>query len=177
MKRNTSSPAVRQLKPPSLAAGSAFALVGVLIASAPLVVGGFETPFPIFALAPIFLWGVTRAGISSACTVFALGLVYEVVRSEPIGVWTLSFLIAYMAAAMQRDILGGQSRVAIVAGFGVSAGAFLVAAVVAAFLANGSAPRVDRLAIDVAVTIVLSPILAAPLGGFEKVALLAGDQS
>lgn len=160
---------------PGFAMGIAFAFVGVLLYSGPRVVGGVIPPLPIFGLIPVFLWGITRPGVAAVCATLAVGLMTDILRDDPWGVWSMAYLAAYAAAAGQRELLAGQSRTALVVGLAVAAAAFAVAATLAMAIGVGASPAFPRLILDLAATVVVSPVLALAFGGLEKAALIAGD--
>lgn len=162
--------------PAGVVAGLGFGVLGVLLYSAPRAIGDLSLPFPILGLVPVFLWGLTNPGVRAVLATFALGLISDTLRDDPLGVWTLGYLAAYAAAGAQHRVLAGQSRGAVVIGFGVSALAFGIAASIAMAISVGAAPAVNRLVLDLAVTVVVSPLLALVFGGLERAALIAGEQ-
>ncbi len=164
------------LRSPSLAWGVAFALVGALMYPVARTVGRFDLPLPIVALAPVFLWGLTRPGVAAVVAVFVVGLLHDMIMDAPLGVWTFGFLAAYAAGAAQRNALAGQSGPAVWISFALTALVFAAASSLAWFIARGLvAPDFARLFADVSVTVALGPLLGAVFGGFSQAAQLAGD--
>lgn len=172
----SSAASALQPQPPRFALGLMVGLVGVLIYSAPRMVGGFAMPIPIISLIPVYIWALARPGTPAIGLVAVMGLMCDIVRDDPLGVWTMGFVVAYAAANFQAPVLAGQSRTALIAGFGITAVAFGAGTSLAMLIALGAGPAMGRLALDLAVTVALSPLLALLCGGFDQAALLAGER-
>jgi rod shape-determining protein MreD len=172
-----------------------FAVIGALIYAAPVGVAGFDAPMPWLPLLPVFFWGLLRPDLVRAVAAFAVGLFQDIVSGGPLGVWALTYLVAFAAIAPQRDALAGQSPSAVWIGFAL----FVVLAAAVAFGAGWLAsrfrpdPALEGLGIDPAtmlerdirpgpalapllleagMTALLGPLAARPLGGFARIGAL-----
>jgi rod shape-determining protein MreD len=173
----------------------AFAAFGALIYAAPVSFAGLDIPMPWLPLLPVFFWGLLRPGLPSAVTAFAVGLFQDLVSGGPLGLWALAYLVAFALVAPQRDALAGQSPGAVWIGFALFVLLTGVVAYAAGLLASrfnpapvleglGLHPSVENerdirpgpalvpLALEALTTMLLGPLAARALGGFERIGAL-----
>lgn len=179
----------------AFAGGLAFAVLGALVYAAPVGVAGFHPPMPWLPLLPVFFWGLLRPDLMHAVAAFVVGLFQDLVSGGPLGVWALTYLVAFAAIAPQRDALAGQSSTAVWIGFAMFVALAAVTAYGAGWLASRfrPAPALEGLGLDpsallagdirpgpgfaplvleAAVTVLLGPLAARALGGFARVGAL-----
>ncbi|MGD2132603.1 MAG: rod shape-determining protein MreD [Maricaulaceae bacterium] len=172
--------------------GCAFAVIGALLYNAPAEVAGFDLPMPWLPLAPVFYWGMLRPDLSRAVTAFVLGLFQDFVSGGPLGVWALAYLVAFSAAAPQRGAMSGQTAGAVWIGFVLFVAVAGTVAFGAGWLSAQFRPALDLeglgldpsvigqrdirpgpavapLVLEAAVTMLLGPLIARPLGGFTRI--------
>lgn len=172
-----------------------FAIIGALIYAAPLGVARFDAPMPWLPLLPVFFWGLLRPDLLRAVSAFAIGLFQDIVSGGPLGVWALTYLVAFAVIAPQRDALAGQTPSAVWIGFALFVGLAAVTAYGAGWLASRFRPEpmLEGLGIDPAVmlerdirpgpalaplllegamTALLGPLAARALGGFGRIGAL-----
>lgn len=160
----------RSLEPRAgLAIGLVYGALALFVYVVPARAGVIDTPMPWLALIPIFFWGSCRPGAWESTATFVLGVAHDWLTGGPLGPFTLGFLAAYAVAAMEREALAGQSAAAAWIGFGAAAGAAGLAAWGGALLALGASPDMGALFWQIAVTVLLAPLAARPLGGFARV--------
>ncbi len=94
-----------------------FGILGALIYAAPIGLGGIDVPMPWLPLLPVFFWGLLRPDLGRAVSAFAIGLFQDFVSGGPLGLWAITYLVAFAAIAPQRDALAGQSASAVWIGF------------------------------------------------------------
>jgi rod shape-determining protein MreD len=179
----------------AFAGGVSFAVLGALIYSAPIGIGGVDAPMPWLALLPVFFWGLLRPDLMRAVAAFGVGLFQDLVSGGPLGVWAIAYLVAFAVVAPQREALAGQSSAAVWIGFAL----FVVLAGVAAYAAGWLAsrfvpspeleglgieasvllerdirpgPAVAPLLLEAGMTALLGPIAARALGGFASIGSL-----
>jgi rod shape-determining protein MreD len=169
-----------------------FAVLGALIYSAPIGIGGLDVPMPWLPLLPVFFWGLLRPDLMRAVAAFAVGMFQDFVSGGPLGIWALTYLIAFAAVASQRDALAGQSASAVWIGFAL----FVLLAAIVAYAAGWvssrflPSPALEGLGLDpsvvserdirpgpafapllleAAMTAILGPLAARALGGFGRI--------
>ncbi len=80
-----------------------------LLLGAPLRVFGLALPEPVFAMVLAFAWAVIRPSIMGPFALLAIGLFTDLFYGSPVGLWTLSLLLAYFVALLARSLMAGQS--------------------------------------------------------------------
>jgi rod shape-determining protein MreD len=169
-----------------------FGVIGALLYAAPLRFGGVDIPAPWLPLIPVYFWALLRPDLARAASAFAIGLFQDFVSGGPLGVWALTYLIAFAVLAPQREAFSGQTGGAVWIGFSL----FVVIAAVTAFAAGWlgtrfhSAPNLEGLGLDPSVlgerdirpgpavvpliseafvTMLIGPLAARALGGFSRI--------
>jgi len=79
-------------------------------------VGGF-TFTPIFPLAAIFFFVLTRPSQMTPVSVFAIGILQDLLTGGPVGLWALVYLLCYAATSAMRVLFVGRSAMAAWPGF------------------------------------------------------------
>ena len=97
-----------------------FGVLGALFYAAPLRFGGFDIPAPWLSLIPVYFWALLRPDLGRAATAFAIGLFQDFVSGGPLGVWALTYLVAFAVLAPQREAFSGQTGGAVWIGFSIS---------------------------------------------------------
>jgi len=78
---------------------------------------------PVFPLAAIFFFVLTRPGQMTPLSVFAIGLFQDFLTGSPAGLWALVYLLAYGVTVALRVLFVGRSASAAWPGFLIVAGA------------------------------------------------------
>ena len=78
---------------------------------------------PVFPLAAIFFFVLTRPGLMTPLAVFAVGLFQDFLSGSPAGLWALVYLLAYVFTAAMRVLFVGRGAGAAWPGFLIVAGA------------------------------------------------------
>ena len=87
---------------------------------------------PVLALISVYYWSVFRPDLLPAGAAFLLGLLVDVLNGGPLGLNALVLILVHWAASGQRRALAGKSfAVGWLGYFLISAGAFVIAWVVA----------------------------------------------
>src|SRR3984957_3899570 len=95
----------------------ASALVGVLLSKLPVSLFGGLVPPPLLGFIPVYFWCLVRPDLMTPAATFAIGILQDVMSGGPPGIWTLSFIVAYVVIQRQRDAFAGLAGVAAVLGF------------------------------------------------------------
>jgi len=87
-------------------------LLGTVVMGIPLRVYGLQLPEPVFALVPAFAWAVIRPSVLPPFVLLGLGFLLDLFWGGPIGLWPACLLAAYAPVLIFRNVLAGQSYVA-----------------------------------------------------------------
>lgn len=77
----------------------------------PAGIPGFSAVSPLFSVAAIFFWVVSRPNLMPPAAVFAIGLLQDVLSGGPIGLWALTLLMVQYLSLSQRRFVVGQTFV------------------------------------------------------------------
>ncbi|WP_304170865.1 hypothetical protein [Phenylobacterium aquaticum] len=91
-----------------------------LLFGAPMRVFGLQLPEPVFAMIPAFAWAVIRPSIIAPFALLFIGAFTDIFWGSPVGLWSLSLLVAYGTVLIMRNMLVGQSRPMMWAWFAVA---------------------------------------------------------
>ena len=89
---------------------TALCIILTLVLGIPIRAFGWPLPEPVWAMAPAFAWAVIRPAALSPLALLVMGVFMDVFWGSPLGLWSLSLLIAYGAVLSARNMLVGQSR-------------------------------------------------------------------
>jgi rod shape-determining protein MreD len=92
-------------------------LLGVIFSNLPITLFGGLVPSPLLGFIPVYFWCLVRPDLMTPAATFAIGILQDVMSGGPPGIWTLSFIVAYVVIQRQRDAFAGLAGVAAVLGF------------------------------------------------------------
>jgi len=92
-------------------------LLGVVFSNLPITLFGGLVPSPLLGFIPVYFWCLVRPDLMTPAATFAIGILQDVMSGGPPGIWTLSFIVAYVVIQRQRDAFAGLAGVAAVLGF------------------------------------------------------------
>jgi rod shape-determining protein MreD len=130
------------------------ALAGAMIANFPLSFTGGLLPTPLFALMPVYFWGLVRPDLMPVWAAFAIGIVEDLLCGGPPGIWGAAFVACYIFVDRQRDSLAGLTGYGAVLGFAVAMLVAAGSAFVIVALYYWRVPPVQPLMADIAVNVV-----------------------
>jgi rod shape-determining protein MreD len=97
-----------------------FALLGAMIANFPVTFTSGVLPTPLFALMPVYFWGLLRPDLMPHWVAFAVGLAEDLLSGGPPGIWAAAFVASYAFVDRQRDSLAGLAGLGAILGFAVA---------------------------------------------------------
>ncbi len=83
-----------------------------LLLATPIRAFGMQLPEPVFAMVPAFAWAMIRPSVLPPFALLLLGLYLDVLWGGPTGLWPACLLVAYAPVLVLRNVLAGQSFVA-----------------------------------------------------------------
>jgi rod shape-determining protein MreD len=135
------------------------AMAATVALAAPLRVLTLALPEPVFPVVLAFGWAIIRPSILGPFILVALGLFLDLFTGAPLGLWSISLLVAYGVALVGRALMVGQeTEVLAVYYAAATAAAFLCAYVLVAIAGHGQ-PNLIALMWQYAATIVLFPFV------------------
>jgi rod shape-determining protein MreD len=135
-------------------------LFSVIVAVLPYGALGAVPLAPLFPLAAIFFFVLTRPGQMTPISVFVIGLFQDLLTGTPAGLWALVYLAAYGATAALRVLFVGRSAGAAWPGFLVVAGVVGVTIWLLASIVYGQFVPKFPIAGQLMVTAAFYPVLA-----------------
>src|SRR5688500_14078767 len=81
----------------------------VVLLGVPVRILGFGLPEPVLPMVLAFAWAVIRPSVLGPFALLLIGLFVDLYWGAPVGLWTLSLLLAYFVALLARNLMVGQS--------------------------------------------------------------------
>ena len=143
-------------------------ILGVFLLSSPLRLFQDSLPTPIFPLLVVYFWSLYSPAHLPAASVFAIGLIQDLLSGGPLGLWpSVYLLVQYLAISQQAYFLGREWSV-VWLGFTVAS---LVSAAIVwlimSLLSSALLP-VGGLLAQIIVTIACFPFFAAAFGNIHR---------
>ena len=143
-------------------------VIGVLLATLPLRLFEGVAPTPLLPLVVVYFWSIYGPNYLSAPSVFAIGLLQDLLSGGPIGLWPTIYLVAQFAVLSQRSYFQGRDQQVVWLGFaivGVAAAAmqWLVMSVI-----SGALLPLTQLAVQMLATIAVFPLISILFGHLHQ---------
>ena len=143
-------------------------LFGVLLLAAPVRLFGGVVPTPILPLIVVYFWSLYSPGHLPAASVFAMGLLHDLLSGGPVGLWPTVYLIMQQIAISQQAYFLGRELGVVSIGFAV---ATLVVSLIVWFvmsLMTATALPVGGLLAQMLVTVLCFPLFALVFGRLHR---------
>jgi rod shape-determining protein MreD len=142
-------------------------MAATLLFAVPIRAFGLRLPEPVFPLAPAFAWAVLRPSITAPFALLGLGLFLDMVWGDPLGLWSMALIAAYVTVLFSRSMMTGQSRLMMTAWFAVACGVAMSAAYVVTTILAGTAPSLVSALWQFLPTLLLYPFAHRMIERFE----------
>lgn len=96
-------------------------LFGVLALALPIRLAEGVAPTPLFPLIIVYFWSIYGPDYMPGPSVFAIGLLQDLLTGGPLGLWALVYLTTQYAVLAQRSYFLGREQRVVWIGFGVAA--------------------------------------------------------
>ncbi len=143
-------------------------LLGVLLLITPLRLFQGLVPTPLFPIAVIFFWSIYGPQYLPAPATFVIGITQDLLLGGPFGVWASVYLVAQFVAQSQRSYFFGRDQHVVWLGFCISTIAAGVLLWLEMSLISRSWMPVLSLAAQLAMTMLLYPVLAIAFSSVHK---------
>lgn len=142
------------------------ALASLLLA-APIRVYGLQLPEPVFGLVPAFAWAMIRPSVLPPFALLLLGLYSDWLWGAPTGLWPACLLAAYAPVLMLRNVLAGQSFIAMWIWYACSCALAFAVGTYLLTLDSGSIPSLIAVGWQFLVTAALYPFAHTLIERYE----------
>ena len=142
--------------------------LGVVLLASPLRLFGGGVPTPVIPLIIVYFWSLYSPGHLPAASVFAMGLLHDLLSGGPIGLWPTVYLVMQQIAISQQAYFLGRDLGVVSIGFAVAA---LVVSLIIWFvmsLMTATALPIGGLLGQMVVTVVCFPLFALAFGRLHR---------
>lgn len=143
-------------------------LFAVALSNFPVSFLGGLMPSPLFALMPVYFWGLVRPDLMPPALAFVIGVLEDLFSGGPPGVWAASFVAAYALIDRERDAFAGLSGIGAILGFATAMLVATAAAYVIVAIYFARLPPLSPLIVEITVTVLFYIPAAAVLGWIHR---------
>ncbi len=136
-------------------------ILGVLILALPIRFFEGALPTPIIPLVVVFFWSIYSPDFLPSPSVFAIGLLQDLLMGGPLGLWASVYLVTQFAVSSQRAYFLGREQKVVWMGFALAAAVASLMLWLVMSLMSGALLPVGALSAQVAVTILIYPLFGA----------------
>lgn len=130
-------------------------ILAAIIANFPVSFIGGLLPTPLLAFMPVYFWCLVRPDLMPAWAALALGAWEDLLSGGQMGIWALSFVVAYALVDRERDAFAGLSGIGAILGFSAAALLVGMTAFVIVAVTHGGFPPLGPVLLQSALTILL----------------------
>lgn len=116
-------------------------IVLTYVCAAPIRIGPFVPPEPVFALGLAFAWPLIRPSFLAAAVLMGIGLFLDFFWMAPLGFYTFLLLGVYFVLVLVRSYVVGQDQWVVFGIYGLCVLAFFTVGTVVISLEAGNPPR------------------------------------
>ncbi len=135
--------------------------VGVLILALPIRFFEGALPTPIIPLVVVFFWSIYSPDFLPSPSVFAIGLLQDLLMGGPLGLWASVYLVTQFAVSSQRAYFLGREQKVVWMGFALAASVASLMLWLVMSLMSGVLLPIGALAAQVAATVLIYPLFGA----------------
>lgn len=151
-----------------LAAPTLLGFFGVLLLASPLRLFEGQVATPIIPLVVVYFWSLYSPGHLPAASIFAIGLLQDLLSGGPLGLWPAVYLaVQYVAISQQAYFLGREVHV-VWMGFAVAAISVSIMLWLFMSLLSATLLPLGGLAMQMLTTIAVYPLFAIAFGDFHR---------
>lgn len=143
-------------------------VIGALMLASPLRLFQGSLPTPLIPLVVVYFWSLYSPGHLPAASIFAIGLIQDLLSGGPLGLWPAIYLaVQYIALSQQSYFLGREVHV-VWMGFAVAA--MIVSVILWLFMSlfSGALLPIGGLVLQMMTTIAVYPVFAIVFGSLHR---------
>lgn len=143
---------------PTLTAMALTLALSLLAVAAPLrLPEGQGFPAPLFPLIALFVWSVRHPRFVAPWLIFLIGLFQDLLTGGPLGMWALSYLLAFAIARLRSTEPSAREFILLVARFSVMTCIASLVAWTAGSLSIGQPADPTSLVTEAVITLIVFP--------------------
>ncbi|GGH02004.1 hypothetical protein GCM10007420_17740 [Glycocaulis albus] len=143
---------------PVLTAMALTLALSLLAVAAPLrLPEGQGFPAPFFPLIALFVWSVRHPHFVPPWLIFITGLFQDLLTGGPLGMWALSYLLAFAIARLRSTEPSAREFILLIARFSVMTGIATLVAWIAGSLSIGQPADPTSLVTEAVITLIVFP--------------------
>lgn len=143
-------------------------IFGALLLASPLRLFQGSLPTPLIPLVVVYFWSLYSPGHLPAVSIFAIGVIQDLLSGGPLGLWPAVYLaVQYVALSQQSYFLGREVHV-VWMGFAVAAASVSVILWMFMSLLSGALLPIGGLVLQMLTTIAVYPIFAIVFGSLHR---------
>lgn len=131
---------------------------GVIILALPLRLFEGAMPTPIIPLVVVFFWSIYSPDFLPSPSVFAIGILQDLLMGGPLGLWAVVYLVTQFAVSSQRAYFLGREQKVVWMGFALAACVASLMLWLVMSLMSGVLLPVGALAAQILATILIYPV-------------------
>lgn len=143
-------------------------IFGAFLLASPLRLFEGHVATPLIPLVVIYFWSLYSPGHLPAASVFAIGLIQDLLSGGPLGLWPAVYLaVQYVAISQQSYFLGREVHV-VWMGFAVAAASVSIILWLFMSLLSGALLPIGGLVLQMLTTIAVYPLFAIAFGSLHR---------
>ncbi|MEK7265680.1 MAG: hypothetical protein AAB227_06230 [Pseudomonadota bacterium] len=143
-------------------------IFGAVMLASPLRLFQGSLPTPLIPLVVVYFWSLYSPGHLPAASIFAIGIIQDLLSGGPLGLWPAIYLtVQYIAISQQSYFLGREVHV-VWMGFAVAAMSVSVILWLFMSLFSGALLPIGGLVLQMLTTIAVYPIFAIVFGSLHR---------
>lgn len=131
---------------------------GVIILALPFRFFEGVMPTPIVPLVVVFFWSIYSPDYLPSPSVFAIGILQDLLMGGPLGLWAVVYLVTQFAVSSQRAYFLGREQKVVWMGFALAAAVASLMLWLVMSLMSGVLLPVGALAAQIIATILIYPV-------------------
>ena len=147
---------------------AALGVMGAIILSLPLRPFEGFLPTPIIPLVIVFFWSLYGPDLLPAPSVFAIGLLQDLLTGGPLGLWAIVYLATQWVVLSQRSYFLGREQRVVWLGFALAASASGVILWLVMSLMSGALLPIWALVAQLFATVLVYPLFAIAFGHLHR---------
>jgi len=143
-------------------------LLGVLLLASPLRLLEGTIPTPVIPLVIVYFWSLYSPAHLPAGSVFAIGLLHDLLSGGPLGLWPAVYLAVQYVAVSQQSYFLGRELTVVWMGFAVAAVSVSIILWLFMSLLSSTLLPLGGLAFQMLTTIAVYPVFAIAFGNLHR---------
>jgi len=137
--------------------GLVIGIILVFPAMLSMDIGNVHFGFSFLPVAVLYFWPRAASHTASLLSVFLLGVFYDMVSANTLGMWALAFLVVFLVLDNAPSVTTGLGRA--IVGFILSLGLCFFVVLLVGWVSEGQLPQVGTMLLNALATVIVFPII------------------